>query len=144
MEWLAYTGLSVGGYLAIAMAGYRIQYIKTYRRYLLWKKEAPKTKASIWEERGLHRRQTYYCRENVSYKGYFWRIGKSERDELEPKYLWVWPVVSVAFCVRRIRDFLEPEVTLPVSEAERLEILQKEVDSLDPLKQLEPEERHEI
>jgi H+/Cl- antiporter ClcA len=111
--WLA----SIGGYTGIALIAYRLQFRKTYRRYLNWQREDPDTLAS-WYDDYSYGSFPKVKRKDLEYRDWFHLVGPNayvhEWHEFTPIYMFAWPFVGL-FAVARgtwvyaLNPFLHPK-----------------------------------
>lgn len=128
---------SAGGYLGVAMLGYRLQYIRTFKRYRRWQLEAPE--ARVRYDRGQYSGPGYggTARKHLSYKRWFNTPDYEHKaSEFPAPYMFAWPVTLGILLGDK---FLHPEIKLP-DPKKIAEIEAGKIDDLDA--KLADAERH--
>lgn len=111
--WIATTG----GYMVSAATAYRVQYIKTFKRYKKWQAQHPDRVAKLDYDVGYD--FVKKARANCTYADYF---HDTDVMEMRPVWMLLWPVHVLASGVLR---FLRPEVK--VADIPKIQNLQKEL-----------------
>jgi hypothetical protein len=80
---------SVGGYLGVALAAYRVHYIRTFKQYRLWQLEKPDGDARLdYDDCGYGYR--HKRRKDCDYWEYF---HARDVDKIQPPYQFLWPLL---------------------------------------------------
>lgn len=109
------------GYIGIAMVAYRIQFVKTTRRYRKWKEEKKGHNVKWWAEYDYVEKRA----EQVTWNQWLGFVS-DERWNFYPGYMSVWPItLLVMWC----SSFLRPEVK--GADPTKILNLEKELKELD-------------
>lgn len=112
---------SIGGYVAVAVTAYRVQYVRTYKDYRRWQAAKPGEIVNLDYDIGYGFVKKE--RKDVDYWGYF---HATEIDRLQPYYHFMWPLVFLIFGLWK---FLHPEVKVP--DVKQIDKLEKELRELE-------------
>jgi hypothetical protein len=102
---------SAGGYLSVSLLGYRLQYIRTFKKYRRWQLAAPNERARF--DRGQYGRPGHgnVPRKNLEYRHWFDCPDASVNDsDFPPQFMFLWPVCLVVVVGDKI---LHPKIKLP-------------------------------
>lgn len=117
----AWVGGSLG-YLGIAMVAYRIQYIKTIRRYRQWKRDHYGEKVTWHNEYSEIERKV----KEVSWTHWLSFVSTGNRWDFHPGWMWLWPLTLMTVFSA---NFLHPEIE--GSDLTKISKLEKELKELD-------------
>jgi hypothetical protein len=122
---LAWFFTTSGGYLAVAMLAYRIQYVRTFKAYRRWQIADPSKTVEVQHHGEYSSGTTEKVRKDVGYWKYLFNISTEDREgpePLAPPWHFLWPIVGTLFFADKI---LHPK--LKIADPSKTIDLEKEL-----------------